>query len=103
MDRFWSLAPADPEHVQLSLSTKNTSSIIGLSGNLSDSTDKERAEELRAEISLPSNSYSLLRMLAYVFYIPLYIAGPIVPFNSFARSRSLTFTSHIYIFVFDHF
>jgi hypothetical protein len=80
IDRFWSLAPADQQQQQ----RPAKSSIIGLSG-ASDSIDAERAEELRADERLPASKYCLLPMLAYVFYIPLYIAGPIVPFNTFAR------------------
>ena len=68
--------------------SSSSSSIIGVSGAAGDcvaSERMERAEELRADECLPSSSYTLLRMLAYVFYVPLYIAGPIVPFNTFAR------------------
>lgn len=94
MDRFWSLAPApaDLQHLQPAgvRSVKGSSSsgggkIIGLSGSASDSPDAERTEELRADVALSPDKYSVLCMLAYVFYIPLYIAGPIVSFNSFAR------------------
>ena len=95
MDRFWSAATAAEQQQQLQGQGLRPvkgggadSSIIGLSGVANDSTDaeqRERAEELRASTALPPNKYSLLHMLAYVFYIPLYIAGPIVPFNAFAR------------------
>jgi D-alanyl-lipoteichoic acid acyltransferase DltB (MBOAT superfamily) len=89
MDRFWSLAPADQQHASArpvkSSNGGGGGKIIGLSGVASDSPDLERIEELRADTCLPPHKYSLLHMLAYVFYIPLYIAGPIVPFNAFAR------------------
>ncbi len=91
MDRFWGLAPAPADLQQLQpagtrpVKVSSGGKIIGLSGVASDSPDAERTEELRADIALSPDKYSLLRMLAYVFYIPLYIAGPIVPFNAFAR------------------
>ncbi len=33
-------------------------------------------------------SYSLLNYLAYTLYVPLYIAGPIITFNSFVSQLS---------------
>jgi protein-cysteine N-palmitoyltransferase HHAT len=39
-------------------------------------------EEL-ANISHPSADYSLVSCLAYQLYPPLYIAGPIITFNSY--------------------
>lgn len=85
MDRFWSLSPEDhQQHVTRPVKSSGSSNIIGLSGVACD-VDAERAEELRADTPLPPAKYSLLCMLAYVFYVPLYIAGPIVPFNTFAR------------------
>jgi hypothetical protein len=95
MDRFWSAAAAAEQLQQVQGHGVRPvkgggagNSIIGLSGVANDSTDaeqRERAEEIRASAALPPTKYSLLHMLAYVFYIPLYIAGPIVPFNAFAR------------------
>lgn len=40
--------------------------------------------------SLPMASYSLWAYLAYVYYPPLYIAGPICTFNAFARQCTQT-------------
>lgn len=37
----------------------------------------------REKSHLPASAYSLLHYFAYVFYIPLHLAGPIVTFNSF--------------------
>ncbi|GIL45301.1 hypothetical protein Vafri_2572 [Volvox africanus] len=47
--------------------------------------------ELRAltNTPLPLPYYSLLPFLEYVLYPPLYIAGPIITFNSFAAQRML--------------
>ncbi|GLC54156.1 hypothetical protein PLESTB_000829800 [Pleodorina starrii] len=47
--------------------------------------------ELRAltESPLPLPYYGLLPFLEYVFYPPLYIAGPIITFNSFAAQRMM--------------
>ncbi len=44
----------------------------------------EHAEESRADIHRPCHKYSFVAMVAYLFYIPLYIAGPITSFNSFS-------------------
>jgi D-alanyl-lipoteichoic acid acyltransferase DltB (MBOAT superfamily) len=38
----------------------------------------------RVELSLPASCYNLPTYLAYTMYLPLYIAGPIASFNSFA-------------------
>ncbi|GLI66085.1 hypothetical protein VaNZ11_009807 [Volvox africanus] len=48
-------------------------------------------DELRAltDAPLPLPYYSLLPFLEYVLYPPLYIAGPIITFNSFAAQRML--------------
>jgi hypothetical protein len=38
----------------------------------------------RTELPLPDSHYSLVNYLSYCLYPPLYIAGPIATFNSFA-------------------
>jgi D-alanyl-lipoteichoic acid acyltransferase DltB (MBOAT superfamily) len=40
--------------------------------------------QARAELWLPLRCYNLGAYLAYLFYPPLYIAGPTITFNSFA-------------------
>ena len=42
------------------------------------------ALQARQKTSLPASAYNLITYLAYVYYPPLYIAGPICTFNSFA-------------------
>jgi len=42
------------------------------------------ALQARQKASLPASAYNLITYLAYVYYPPLYIAGPICTFNSFA-------------------
>ncbi len=39
--------------------------------------------DARAETPLPLHDYSILNLIAFVTYPPLYIAGPIPSFNSF--------------------
>lgn len=42
------------------------------------------AVQTRQKAHLPASAYSLTIYLAYIFYPPLYLAGPILTFNSFA-------------------
>ncbi len=42
------------------------------------------ALQARQKAFLPASAYNLITYLAYVYYPPLYIAGPICTFNSFA-------------------
>eukprot|EP01137_Pigoraptor_chileana_P016736 Opistho-2@73771 len=39
--------------------------------------------EARVSMHLPLSQYSLFHAFAYMFYLPLYIAGPVLPFNAF--------------------
>ena len=85
MDYFWSLAPRAAEYKRVSKDkSASTASVDEL----------EHAEESRADIHRPSNKYSFLAMLAYLFYIPLYIAGPITSFNSFSSCMERRQQSH---------
>ena len=47
------------------------------------------ALQARQKASLPASAYSLITYLAYVYYPPLYIAGPICTFNSFASQLTV--------------
>ena len=47
---------------------------------------KAKADDGATEQHLPLEQYGIVAFVAYVFYIPLYIAGPIVSFNAFIRS-----------------
>lgn len=40
--------------------------------------------QVRQRALLPGDAYDLVSYLGYIFYPPLYIAGPILTFNSFA-------------------
>ncbi|EFJ25234.1 hypothetical protein SELMODRAFT_99787 [Selaginella moellendorffii] len=42
----------------------------------------------RQEKVLPANAYGLTAYFSYLFYAPLYIAGPVVSFNSFSSQAS---------------
>lgn len=41
--------------------------------------------QVQQKLSLPVDGYNMWAYLAYVYYPPLYIAGPICTFNAFAR------------------
>lgn len=84
MDRFWSLSPRAVEYKRLNKEEDVSSG----------SDAMERAEESRADQHRPSHSYSFISMLAYLFYIPLYIAGPITSFNSFSSCIERRQQSH---------
>jgi protein-cysteine N-palmitoyltransferase HHAT len=43
--------------------------------------------QARAATPLPLGDYSAERFFEYVFYPPLYLAGPILTFNAFASQR----------------
>lgn len=43
--------------------------------------------QARAATPLPLGDYSAKRFCEYVFYPPLYLAGPILTFNAFASQR----------------
>ena len=45
----------------------------------------ERGRKVRSETSRPLQEYTVLHYIAYVGYWPLYLAGPIMTFNDFAR------------------
>ena len=45
--------------------------------------------QVRAVTSLPLSEYSAMRFFEYMFYPPLYLAGPILTFNAFASQRRL--------------
>jgi hypothetical protein len=86
MDRFWSLTPRAPEYKRVT-EVKD--------GNTRNSIDAlEHDEELRADIHRPCQKYSFIAMVAYLFYIPLYIAGPITSFNSFSSCIERKQQSH---------
>eukprot|EP01105_Mastigella_eilhardi_P013655 TRINITY_DN3109_c0_g1_i2.p1 TRINITY_DN3109_c0_g1~~TRINITY_DN3109_c0_g1_i2.p1 ORF type:complete len:489 (+),score=105.54 TRINITY_DN3109_c0_g1_i2:28-1467(+) len=54
-----------------------------------------RSEYFRAqETERPASDYNLLLYIAYVFYPPLYIAGPLVSFNAFAAQSNRPQTTH---------
>ena len=84
MDRFWSLSPRAVEYKRANKEEDVSSG----------SDAMERAEESRADQHRPSHSYSFISMLAYLFYIPLYIAGPITSFNSFSSCIERRQQSH---------
>ena len=88
MDRFWSVSPRAPEYKRPD--KEGSDRIIGGTSASSDLVQAERLEEERVDFAVAPHHYTLLRMLAYVFYIPLYIAGPIVSFNAFAKLASST-------------
>ncbi|DBA77765.1 hypothetical protein WJX77_010553 [Trebouxia sp. C0004] len=53
----------------------------------------------RQKASLPASAYNLITYLAYVYYPPLYIAGPICTFNSFASQFRVPMRlQHKYVF-----
>ncbi len=84
MDRFWSLAPRAAEYKRGSRGDD--------AGGSSDAL--EHAEESRADQHLPCHKYTFISMVAYLFYIPLYIAGPITSFNSFSSCVERRQKSH---------
>lgn len=43
----------------------------------------EFSYERRMDTSLPASSYSFVAYFAYLFYVPLYLTGPIITFNAF--------------------
>ncbi|KAJ3183380.1 glycerol transporter [Geranomyces variabilis] len=43
----------------------------------------EQCDTARTRNPHPRNLYSLINYLAYLFYVPLYLAGPIITFNDF--------------------
>ncbi|KAA6428329.1 MAG: hypothetical protein FRX49_01925 [Trebouxia sp. A1-2] len=55
----------------------------------------------RQKASLPAGAYNLITYLAYVYYPPLYIAGPICTFNSFASQLRVPMRlQHKYVFLY---
>ncbi|GFR42506.1 hypothetical protein Agub_g3297, partial [Astrephomene gubernaculifera] len=61
----------------------------GDGGLLGLSRAMEKELRTRVETPLPLSYYGLGSFLEYVLYPPLYIAGPIITFNSFASQRLL--------------
>ena len=86
MDRFWSLTPRAPEYKRV------TEDKEGSIANSSDALEHE--EDSRADVHRPYHKYSFIAMVAYLFYIPLYIAGPITSFNSFSSCMERKQQSH---------
>jgi hypothetical protein len=86
MDRFWSLTPRPLEYKRVNEAKE--------SSNPSSSDALEHDEEARADPHRPGQKYSFLAMVAYLFYIPLYIAGPITTFNSFSSCMERRQQSH---------
>lgn len=51
--------------------------------------------QARQTVPLQDAAYSLVMYLGYLFYPPLYIAGPILTFNSFASQQRQPIPVHL--------
>eukprot|EP01055_Gregarina_sp_Pseudo9_P001619 Gregarina_sp_Pseudo_9__1618@NODE_208_length_3611_cov_31_945969_g193_i0_p1_GENE_NODE_208_length_3611_cov_31_945969_g193_i0NODE_208_length_3611_cov_31_945969_g193_i0_p1_ORF_typecomplete_len611_score78_50MBOAT/PF03062_19/1e27Oxidored_q5_N/PF01059_17/2_1e02Oxidored_q5_N/PF01059_17/2_8_NODE_208_length_3611_cov_31_945969_g193_i08092641 len=79
MDRFWAERPP---------STSYTSQMVM---QTSKQPDEPMSKPLCVSTVAQSRcleDYNLLFLLSYTFFLPLYIAGPVIPFNAFCHSLS---------------
>eukprot|EP00762_Andalucia_godoyi_P002482 ANDGO_02805.mRNA.1 Putative membrane-bound O-acyltransferase C24H6.01c len=59
-------------------------------GSVGASSTRSKVLEKLCKIDLPLSNYSFLNYMGYVLYVPFFIGGPVLPFNSFmwqVRSR----------------
>ena len=50
----------------------------------------------RQNTNLPIRDYSFSNFLAYIFYVPLYIGGPIISFNAFVSQLKISQTAYTF-------
>ena len=81
MDRYWSLCAASAPATKDAAGTPKGKSSTADSPTAAGAAEKDYEARVRAP--LPPAYYDLVSYIAYVFYVPLHLAGPILPANSF--------------------
>eukprot|EP01053_Blabericola_migrator_P007005 Blabericola_migrator_1__7004@NODE_354_length_9484_cov_115_239354_g283_i0_p6_GENE_NODE_354_length_9484_cov_115_239354_g283_i0NODE_354_length_9484_cov_115_239354_g283_i0_p6_ORF_typecomplete_len161_score0_67MBOAT/PF03062_19/3_3e06Peptidase_M11/PF05548_11/0_21Acyltransferase/PF01553_21/0_21_NODE_354_length_9484_cov_115_239354_g283_i087629244 len=81
MDRYWSMRPPRCSYNSLAVHSDNQKEEPMVNPPCIATMAQTRCRE----------DYNLLFLMSYAFFLPLYIAGPIIPFNAFCyalRSRA---------------
>eukprot|EP01056_Protomagalhaensia_sp_Gyna25_P002360 Protomagalhaensia_sp_Gyna_25__2359@NODE_22_length_7715_cov_56_973033_g15_i0_p1_GENE_NODE_22_length_7715_cov_56_973033_g15_i0NODE_22_length_7715_cov_56_973033_g15_i0_p1_ORF_typecomplete_len625_score71_40MBOAT/PF03062_19/4_4e02MBOAT/PF03062_19/7_9e02MBOAT/PF03062_19/3_3e27_NODE_22_length_7715_cov_56_973033_g15_i032395113 len=77
LDRYWAVKPP---------SNSYNSQMVLQSGNYRDEPMNEPLCITSVAQSRCAQDYNILFFLAYALFLPLYIAGPIIPFNAFCHA-----------------
>lgn len=79
LDRYWAAKPPAVSYT--------SQMVVQSSKHPDDPMNKPLCVATVAQSRCPDD-YNLLFLLSYIFFLPLYVAGPIIPFNAFCHSLS---------------